>query len=50
MEKSEFENYIKERYEDQINWIYAVCDAAVRRHVDSNFNKPQGFPYTESAV
>jgi NTE family protein len=28
-----------------INWGYAVCDAALRKHVDSQLNKPAGFPY-----
>lgn len=33
-----------------INWGYAVCDAALRRHVDSSLNTPEDFPYPESAV
>lgn len=33
-----------------INWGYAVCDAAIRRHVDNSFDVPQDFPYPESAV
>ena len=28
-----------------INWGYAVCDAALRRHVDPQIKKPAGFPY-----
>ena len=28
-----------------INWGYAVCDAAMRKHVDHNLPKPAGFPY-----
>lgn len=28
-----------------INWGYAVCDAAMRRHVDPNLAAPNGFPY-----
>ncbi len=28
-----------------INWGYAVCDAAVRKHVDSTLPAPPGFPY-----
>jgi hypothetical protein len=27
-----------------INWGYAVCDAALRSHVDSSLSAPQGFP------
>jgi len=33
-----------------INWGYAVCDAAIRRHVDGSFEAPRSFPYSESAV
>lgn len=33
-----------------INWGYAVCDAAMRRHVDPSLPTPAGFPYPESAV
>jgi NTE family protein len=28
-----------------INWGYAVCDAALRRHVDSSLTAPIDFPY-----
>ena len=28
-----------------INWGYAVCDAAMRRHVDVDASPPSGFPY-----
>jgi len=28
-----------------INWGYAVCDAAMRKHVDSTLPTPPGFPY-----
>ncbi len=28
-----------------INWGYAVCDAAMRRHVDLALPRPAGFPY-----
>lgn len=28
-----------------INWGYAVCDAAVRKHVDPTLPAPGGFPY-----
>jgi NTE family protein len=33
-----------------INWGYAVCDAALRRHVDSTLTRPEGFPYPEAGV
>ena len=33
-----------------INWGYAVCDAAVRRHVDPDLPKPSGFPYSDVGV
>jgi NTE family protein len=35
--------------EQLINWGYAVCDAAVRRHVDSSI-EAGAFPYPASAV
>ena len=28
-----------------INWGYAICDVAVRKHVDPNVPLPGGFPY-----
>ena len=33
-----------------VNWGYAVCDAALRRHVDPSLAKPAGFPYPGSGV
>jgi NTE family protein len=33
-----------------INWGYAVCDAAMRRWVEPDTVKPQGFPYIDSGV
>ena len=33
-----------------INWGYAVCDAAIRKHVDSSITAPDGFPYPDSGV
>jgi NTE family protein len=33
-----------------INWGYAVCDAALRRHVDPARPRPQGFPYPAAGV
>lgn len=33
-----------------INWGYAVCDAAMRRHVDPSLSAPAGFPYPAAAV
>lgn len=33
-----------------INWGYAVCDAALRKHVEPNLNKPAGFPYPTAGV
>lgn len=33
-----------------INWGYAVCDAALRTHVDPELRPPRGFPYPESRV
>jgi len=39
-----------ERQERLINWGYAVCDAAIRRHFDPKIAKPKGFPYPEVRV
>jgi len=33
-----------------INWGYAVCDAAMRKHVDGNYEPPKGFPYPKSNI
>ena len=33
-----------------INWGYAVCDAAVRKHVDPGKPAPPGFPYPSRGV
>lgn len=29
-----------------VNWGYAVCDAALRRHVNASIAPPRGFPYS----
>ncbi len=34
-----------ELQERLINWGYAVCDAAIRSHVDTGLTPPSGFPY-----
>ncbi len=33
-----------------INWGYAVCDAAMRRHVNGNLPAPVAFPYPAAGV
>jgi NTE family protein len=33
-----------------INWGYAVCDAALRKHVNPGLPKPASFPYSDSGV
>jgi NTE family protein len=33
-----------------INWGYAICDAAIRRHVDKMLPAPGGFPYPKAKV
>lgn len=33
-----------------VNWGYAVCDAALRKHVDPNIPPPRGFPYPHAGV
>jgi len=37
-----------DRQERLINWGYAVCDAALRRHVDPALPAPKSFPYAPS--
>ena len=39
-----------ELQERLINWGYAVCDAALRKHVDAALTKPAGFPYPAAKV
>jgi NTE family protein len=36
--------------EQLINWGYAVCDAAIRKHVDQSIKAPDGFPYPDEGV
>jgi NTE family protein len=36
--------------EQLVNWGYAVCDAALRRHVDPAIPRPAGFPYPAAGV
>ncbi len=33
-----------------VNWGYAVCDAAMRRHVDRGAPKPAGLPYPAAGI
>jgi NTE family protein len=33
-----------------VNWGYAVCDAALRKHVDARIAAPKGFPYVAAGV
>jgi NTE family protein len=33
-----------------INWGYAVCDAAIRKHVDPAAPRPDGFPYPKAGI
>jgi NTE family protein len=35
--------------EQLINWGYAVCDAAIRRHLNPILRSPDGFPYSGPA-
>jgi NTE family protein len=42
---------INEKTQEQlINWGYAVCDAAMRKHVEQTATPPAGFPYPAAAV
>ncbi len=34
-----------DRQEELINWGYAICDAALRKHVDQGLASPADFPY-----
>ena len=36
--------------ERMINWGYAICDAAMRRHVDQAIQPPKDFPYPAAGV
>jgi NTE family protein len=36
--------------EQIINWGYAVCDAAIRTHLDQALKPPSNFPYPKSGV
>jgi NTE family protein len=38
------------RQERLINWGYAVCDAAMRTHVQLGAPRPSDFPYPEAGV
>jgi NTE family protein len=40
---SDMPDRIQERL---INWGYAICDAALRRHLDPSLKIPAGFPYS----
>jgi NTE family protein len=33
-----------------INWGFAVCDAAIRTHLNPALAKPQDFPYPDAGV
>lgn len=33
-----------------INWGYAVCDAAIRKHVNPLVQRPSGFPYPDAGL
>jgi NTE family protein len=33
-----------------VNWGYAICDAAMRKYVDSTIAPPAGFPYPSAGV
>jgi len=42
--------FSKEKQKRLINWGYAVCDAAMRSHVDSTIANPTDFPYPQVRV
>ena len=33
-----------------VNWGFAVCDAALRKHVDPSVTAPDNFPYPVAGV
>jgi NTE family protein len=33
-----------------INWGYAVCDAALRKHIVPDLPRPKDYPYPESKI
>lgn len=39
-----------ELQEQLINWGYAVCDAALRKHVDQTLQRPADFPYPSAGL
>jgi NTE family protein len=39
-----------ERQKRLINWGYAICDAALRKHVNTELSAPTDFPYPSTAV
>lgn len=42
---------LDDRTQDRlINWGYAICDAAVRSHVDPTLSQPTAFPYPATGV
>ncbi len=44
------ESMPEELQERLINWGYAVCDAALRKHYDDQIARPNGFPYPTRGV
>jgi NTE family protein len=44
---AELEGRAQERI---INWGYAICDAAMRKHVIKGAAAPAGFPYPDSGI
>ncbi len=36
--------------EKLINWGYAICDAALRKHVEPSLPAPPGFPYPQAGI
>lgn len=41
------DNRLQERL---VNWGFAICDAAIRKHVDPSLSAPNDFPYPEAQV
>jgi hypothetical protein len=33
-----------------VNWGYAICDTAMRKHVETGAARPAGLPYPEAGI
>lgn len=40
----------RKRQERLVNWGFAICDTALRKHVDSSLPRPAALPYAEAGI